>query len=100
MSPQGTKLYYYANSAKRNCVVLPSNMAAVSHGCKRTLSSLQAGLVKTGFDPVHDPRAIALHVRCSQASWELVNTEFSIPKKVNKMISEYITQLNHAVDVT
>ena len=34
VSPLGTKLYYYANSAKRNCIVLPTNMAAVSSGCK------------------------------------------------------------------
>ena len=32
--PLRWKLYYYANSAKRNCIVLPTNMAAVSRGCK------------------------------------------------------------------
>ena len=28
------KLHYYANYAKISCIVLPSNMAAVSHRCK------------------------------------------------------------------
>ncbi len=32
--PLGTKLFYYANSAKTCFIVLSSNMAALSRGCK------------------------------------------------------------------
>ena len=40
LSSLGTKLYYFANSAKTNCIVLPTNMAALSRGCKPRIVSL------------------------------------------------------------
>ncbi len=36
--PLGTKLFYYANSAKTCFIVLSSNMAALSRGCKPRIS--------------------------------------------------------------
>jgi len=33
-SPLGTKLYFHVNSPRKNSIVLTSNMAALSRGCK------------------------------------------------------------------
>ena len=33
-SPLGTKLYFHANSTKKDCFLLTTNMAALSRGCK------------------------------------------------------------------
>ena len=33
-SPLGTKLYVHANSSRKNSIVLTTNKAALSHGCK------------------------------------------------------------------
>ena len=35
--PLGTKLFYHANSAKKFFIVLTTNMAALSRGCKRSI---------------------------------------------------------------
>ena len=36
--PLGTKLFYHANSAKKFFIVLTTNMAALSRGCKRSIA--------------------------------------------------------------
>ena len=38
--PLGTKLFYHANSAKKFFIVLTTNMAALSRGCKRSILQL------------------------------------------------------------
>ena len=40
--PLGTKLFYHANSAKKFFIVLTTNMAALSRGCKRSIQHEKA----------------------------------------------------------
>ena len=42
----GTKLFYYANSAKTFFIVLTTNMAALSRGCKRSIPTTWVRVIK------------------------------------------------------
>ena len=46
--PLGTKLFYHANSAKKFFIVLTTNMAALSRGCKRSIDTVRR-LIPIGF---------------------------------------------------
>ena len=43
-SPLGSKFYINANSATKNCIVLATNMAALSRGCKSRICDLTNAL--------------------------------------------------------